>query len=190
MLGASARDARRTDRYLDGLMAAEERGAMDAPMDLDVDPTVLFAARHLRAELIRPHPSFRFEEGLANRLSRAAAGLDGIGLATPSAGPGFASVPELASVPDWASPAGFDRQVRQSISSRLPSLTSKSARPLILGASAAISIGAVYVAWRWSRSASRSPMERAVRATRSGHARSAERSRRSAVLHGIIGAIS
>ena len=45
MVGGSSRDARRTERYLDGLMEAAERGAAEAPMDLDLDPTILLAAR-------------------------------------------------------------------------------------------------------------------------------------------------
>ena len=72
MVGGSSRDARRTERYLDGLMEAAERGAAEAPMDLDLDPTILLAARELRAGLVRVHPSFRFEEGLAARLAHTA----------------------------------------------------------------------------------------------------------------------
>jgi hypothetical protein len=67
MVGGSSRDARRTERYLDGLMEAAERGAAEAPMDLDLDPAILLAAGELRAGLVRVHPSFRFEEGLAAR---------------------------------------------------------------------------------------------------------------------------
>jgi hypothetical protein len=185
MLGAGARDARRTDRYLDGLMDAEERGAIGAPMDLDLDPQVLYAARRLRAELIRPHPSFRFEEGLADRLARAAA--QARGAAQPHAVAAFRT-PEAI----WA-PAGRDRaRGAQGWSSRrLPALGSRAARPLIVGGVAsAISIGAVYVAWRWSRTSQAPTMARAVRAARSGRGHSSGRSRRAAVLHGILGVIS
>jgi hypothetical protein len=152
MFGAAARDARRTEIYLDGLMAAEERGALDAPVDMDVDPAVLFAARRLRADLIRPHPSFRFEEGLARRLAQAAQPATAVRPLTPA----------LASaVP--VGPAGAGHAVANLGLPGLPALTGKSARPLIVGGVAsAISIGAVYVAWRLSRrgEAAGSPTER------------------------------
>jgi hypothetical protein len=136
MLGAGVRDARRTEIYLDCLMAAEERGAFDAPVDLDVDPAVLFAARRLRADLVRPHPTFRFEEGLARRLA----------LAAPSA-----SLRPLGE-PGWDGPADQEPGALALGVPGMPSRASKSARPLIVGGVAsAISIGAVYVAWRWSR---------------------------------------
>jgi hypothetical protein len=56
-------------------------------------------------------------------------------------------------------------------------------------ASAAISIGAVYVAWRWSRS-SHTPMVRAVRAARSGRAHASGHGRRAGVINGILGVMS
>ena len=174
MLGTGARDARRTEIYLDGLMAAEERGASDAPVDLDVDPAVLFAARRLRADLVRAHPSFRFEEGLALRLAQASQP------STPLRALAEPAWPATATGPDHAT-------LTLSLP-RLPSLTSKSARPLIVGGVAsALSIGAVYVAWRWSRG-SGSPMARAARASRTGRGHSSGRSRR--VLNGIFGVMS
>ena len=66
-------DALQTDRYLDALLAAVERRAADVPADPAVDPTLRLAARRLRDELVRTHPSFRFEERLARRLADAAA---------------------------------------------------------------------------------------------------------------------
>jgi len=75
MLGNGTRDARRTERYLDGLIAADERRADDVPADTDLDPPVRSAARELRAGLTRVHPSFRFEDALAARLSEGAARL-------------------------------------------------------------------------------------------------------------------
>ncbi len=65
-------DALQTDRYLDALLAAVERRADDVPADATVDPTLRRAARRLRDELVRTHPSFRFEERLARRLADAA----------------------------------------------------------------------------------------------------------------------
>ncbi len=64
-----------TDRYLEALLAAAERGAPDAPADPGLDPAIRGAARRLRDELVRVHPSFRFEERLARRLAEAAAGM-------------------------------------------------------------------------------------------------------------------
>ena len=188
MLGGGSRDARRTERYLDGLMEAEERGAAEAPMDLDLDPAILFAARELRAGLIRVHPSFRFEEGLAARLARTA-GRDR-GAPDDEAAPAATSsispfrVPGVAAVRDSFASLAAPRRL---------SLAARPSRPLVVGgvgvASAAISIGAVYVAWRWSR-ASQSPMVRAVRAGRAGRAYASGHGRRAGVLHGILGVMS
>jgi hypothetical protein len=166
MLGSRARDARRTEIYLDGLLAAEERGASDAPLDLDVDPAVVFAARRLRADLIRPHPSFRFEEGLAYRLGLAA---------NPA-----------ASLRALDAPAGAPEHAALDLGvPRLGPLSSKSARPLIVGGVAsAISIGAVYVAWRWSRG-SGSATAHAENAGKTEPGHSSGRGRR--VLGGIFG---
>jgi hypothetical protein len=199
MLGGSSRDARRTERYLDGLMDAEERGATEAPMDLDLDRAVLYAARELRAGLVRVHPSFRFEEGLAARLAQAAGATPG----TPNEQPAqvFGSIAPFRSRRAIA-PAGpaahsgrttaRDALATLAASRRL-SLTSRPSRPLVVGgvgvASAAISIGAVYVAWRWSR-ASQTPMVRAARAARFGRAYAPGHGRRAAVLHGILGVMS
>ena len=66
-------EALQTDRYLDALLAAVERRAADVPADPAIDPTLRLAARRLRDELVRTHPSFRFEERLARRLADAAA---------------------------------------------------------------------------------------------------------------------
>ena len=65
-------DALQTDRYLDALLSAAERRADDVPADTAIDPPLRLAARRLRDELVRTHPSFRFEERLARRLADAA----------------------------------------------------------------------------------------------------------------------
>ncbi len=197
MLGGASRDARRTERYLDGLMEAEERGAAEVPMDLDLDPAVLLAASELRASLVRVHPSFRFEEGLAARLALTAGGARGAHSNEP-APPATASIAPFR-VPGFAAgdgavaadePAATRDSFAASATPHRLSLTARPSRPLVVGgvgvASAAISIGAVYVAWRWSR-ASQSPMVRAVRAGRSGRAYASGHGRRAAVLHGILG---
>ncbi len=64
-----------TDRYLEGLLAAAERRAADAPADASLDPTLRAAALRLRDELVRVHPSFRFEDRLARRLAEAASAM-------------------------------------------------------------------------------------------------------------------
>jgi hypothetical protein len=187
MLGGS-RDARRTERYLDGLLDAEERGAPDAPMDLDLDPSVLLAARELRAGLVRVHPSFRFEEGLASRLAQQAARM-------AQAGPdGRLPVAAPASIARFVIPgAGVamagDVLVGQP-ARRL--MAARPSRPLVVGGvgvASALSIGAVFVAWRWSRN-SQLPMVRAARAARTGRGHSSGTGRRAAVLHGILGVMS
>jgi hypothetical protein len=212
MLGGGPRDARRTERYLDGLMEAEERGVADVPMDVDIDSAVVLAARQLRADLIRVHPSFRFEEGLAARLARTAgrmsAGLSAIEPAeqlvvrtapapiAPFRASGVAAWAELA--PAELAPAELaaaDDGIATPAAGlrKLPAFATRTPRPLIVGgvgvASAAISIGAVYVAWRWSRAA-HTPMVRAVRAARSGRGDASGHGRRAGVLHGILGVTS
>jgi hypothetical protein len=194
MVGGSSRDARRTERYLDGLMEAAERGAAEAPMDLDLDPAILLAAGELRAGLVRVHPSFRFEEGLAARLAHTA----GRARVVRNDRPATAAAPSvtpfrLSGVAAPAVPAATRDSFVAPAAPRRLSLAARPSRPLVVGgvgvASAAISIGAVYVAWRWSR-ASQSPMVRAVRAGRSGRASAFGHGRRAAVLHGILGVMS
>jgi len=218
MLGNGTRDARRTERYLDGLIAADERRADDVPADTDLDPAVRSAARELRAGLTRVHPSFRFEDALAARLSEGAARLK-IGLPIEEtaavAGSGTvapfrsrsarvaeadlaAAVPAAIPAEDPAAgraPAIRSRATWQAAAfRRLPDMGAHSSRPLIVGgvgvgvASAAISIGAVYVAWRYSHPAS-GRMGRAVRAAhgRTGHS---GQNRRTGVINGILGVVS
>jgi hypothetical protein len=74
-LDALEAEALVTDRYLEALLVAAERRAADAPADPALDPALRGAARRLRDELVRVHPSFRFEERLSRRLAEAAAGL-------------------------------------------------------------------------------------------------------------------
>jgi alkanesulfonate monooxygenase SsuD/methylene tetrahydromethanopterin reductase-like flavin-dependent oxidoreductase (luciferase family) len=75
---------------------------------------------------------------------------------------------------------------------RLPDMTTGPRRPYLVGgvgvgvASAAISLGAVYVAWRYSHPAS----GRMGRAVRAAHGRSSHSGRRSGVINGIRGVVS
>ncbi len=72
-----------SDGYLHSLLAGHQgRLAGDlaegaAGSELDLDPSVREAADLLRRTLIRVHPSFRFEEGLAARLAASGRSLAG-----------------------------------------------------------------------------------------------------------------
>ncbi len=252
MPGSETRDARRTERYLNGLMAADARRAADVPMDTDLDPEVQLAARELRAGLVRVHPSFRFEESLSARLGAEAARLraglpleraagTGAGTLALFHGRAAAAAPAalaVAAAPVAAKPVAAESAAPQPAEvaqlgpggpagtaaaihaagadpaagepapgpaiqpgraiwpaaafRRLPDMTARPSRPFIVGgvgvASAAISIGAVYVAWRHSRPTS-SGMGRAARAAH-GRAGSPGRGRRTGVINGILGVVS
>jgi hypothetical protein len=141
-----------TDRYLDALLAAAERRAPDALADPSMDPALRGAALRLRDELVRVHPSFRFEERLARRLAEAAAGMR---LATAVGGEGtILPFPGAVQAPDP------DRPMPR--------------RPLLVGGavtSAALSLaGAAFVAWRRTRGAPTDPMARAIRLARAARA--------------------
>ena len=139
MLGSGTRDARRTELYLDGLMAADERHALELPVDAEMDPAVRYAARELRAGLTRLHPSFRFEDALAARLSEGAARLraglpvdDTASVAMPGTLAQFrgrstaaepAAEPATQSRDIWLAPAFR----------RLPDRSTHPSRPLIVG---------------------------------------------------------
>ena len=232
MLGSGTRDARRTERYLDELMAADERRASEVPVDAEMDSAVRFAARELRAGLTRLHPSFRFEDALAARLTEGAArlraglpveeaasmggrgnvapfrsrsvgeagasvtagGPDAELAAAPVAVPAVAQATDLVAVPA-AAPATRSRAIwRASAFRHLPDKTARPSRPLIVGgvgvgvASAAISIVAVYVAWRHSHPAS-GRMGRAVRVAH-GRAAHSGAGRRTGVINEILGVVS
>jgi hypothetical protein len=205
MLSGGTRDARRTERYLDELMAADQRRVSEFPVDVDMDPAIRLAARELRADLVRVHPSFRFEEALAARLAAGAMRLRA-GLrveiaeaevvpATPGTMSPFPSHSPAAQgdAVTAMSPAAArtEPQAAPSASAlrRLPEMAARQSRPLIVGgvgvASAAISIGAVYVAWRHSHPAS----GRMGRAARTAHGRASSR-RRTGVINGILGVVS
>jgi hypothetical protein len=151
-------DALRTDRYLDSLMAAADRRTRDVPADAAIDEPLRSAAARLRRDLVRVHPSFRFEERLAARLAHEAAASQ----LAPAAG----AEGTIAAIPitvdgdptDPADDEGF--------------------RPLLIGGaltSAALSIaGAAYVAWRRTRP---SRVGRAARTTRQRDRGTAARAR-------------
>ena len=171
-------DALQTDRYLDALLSAVERRADDVPADPAVDPTLRLAARRLRDELVRTHPSFRFEERLARRLADAAARMR---LATAAGGEAEAAVIPFPA-PLLADPTLAAELANPELAALLGAVSAAStdvtpsafrpvvARPLLVrGAltSAALSLaGAAFVAWRLTRGAPADPMARAVRAAR------------------------
>lgn len=174
-------DALTTDRYLDAILAAHGRGADTGPIPASAIPDLLVraAAERLARDLPRFHPSFRFEEALATRLSQAAARMRlplAAGGGSPvGGGPAIGGgspvgvrpvVPVVVPIRDrralpWAMPSDAARQSLQ------PDAAPTFARPLLIGGaltSAVVSLaGAAYIAWRIRR-APRSPMARAVRA--------------------------
>jgi hypothetical protein len=180
---ASASEALLTDLYLDGLLAGVVRDVATTGTPEDIaarlDPAARHAAERLRHDLVRVHPSFRFEERLATRLAAAAVGMRvsvaaggdrrmvafrpgrgsdvDPGIVLPEAGRDPAE-PAMDAVPE---PLGLDVDPAR----RVP------ARPLLIGGaltSAALSLaGAAFVAWRFGRPGRAStPMARAARAVR------------------------
>ena len=194
-------------------MAADDRRAAGAPADADLDPDVRFAARELRAGLTRVHPSFRFEDALAARLSagadrlRAGLAIEELapaapaGIVEPFRSPSISAAADLDAATVAAATAAATAAAVHSRAiwpaaalRRLPEMAARPSRPLIVGgvgvgvASAALSIGAVYVAWRYSHPAS----GRMGRAARAAHGRTgpSNQSRRSGVINGIRGVVS
>jgi hypothetical protein len=154
-----------TDLYLESVLARS--GTDLGPADARLDPVLRAVSDRLRHDLIRVHPSFRFEERLAARLAEIAAGLR-----IPAIAGGEGTVlpfsrarPADAAEPDAFDPLGFaDDDDDDDDRREIP-------RPLLIGGaltSAAISLaGAAFVAWRRARpSRSRSAMVRAARAVR------------------------
>ena len=153
-------DALITDRYLESILAAHARGADTNPVPVSnpPNPLVRFAAQRLARDLPRFHPSFRFEEALAAKLSEVAARMQ-----LPMAAGGENVVVPLHD-PDAI---GHDLIPDANRFEPAPDAWPPIGRPLLIGGaitSAALSIaGAAYVAWRIRRSP-RSPMARAIRA--------------------------
>ena len=151
-------DALRTDRYLEALLAAHDRRAADTPSDGALDPAVRAAATQLTRQLVRVHPSFRFEDRLGGRLAELARTMR----LAPAAGGGVVPVvfpyrgPRPGPVVQLRAPDG--------------ELDPRDLRPYLIGGaltSAALSLaGAAWVAWRRARPVRISPMARAVRAAR------------------------
>ena len=189
---AAETDALLTDLYLDALLAGAVLGAaiprITETASGTLDPAARRAADRLRHDLVRVHPSFRFEERLATRLAEAAvamrmnvaAGGEGRMVTLRPVSPSdtdpllFAPDEDPLGDPALDDPtlgglSGIDRPaVDVDPARRGP------ARPLLIGGaltSAALSMaGAAFVAWRFGRPGrGATPMARAARAVREAH---------------------
>ena len=145
-------DALVTDGYLDSLLAARERRALDSPSVVELDPDVRLAAARLAETAARVHPSFRFEERLAVRLADAARRM------TLAPAVGLEDLPggSISTIePDPAGSALGPVGPLDLLDPARPEEIAGIPRPLIIGgtlASAALSIaGAALVAWRLNR---------------------------------------
>jgi hypothetical protein len=152
-----------TDRYLESVLA--RAGTDLGPADADLDPALREASDRLRRDLVRVHPSFRFEERLAARLADAAAAMQ-MPAVVGGGGSAIPFVAPISRVDDGFDPLAFDDP---------PDDRRELPRPLLIGGaltSAAISLaGAAFVAWRLARPGrSASPMVRAARAARAARA--------------------
>lgn len=155
------------DQYLDSLLAAPSgTTAADAP---GLDPAVRASALRLRRDLVRIHPSFRFEERLAARLASAGAArrlvAGGEGAVIPFRARRTSASTEQEDALLAAIEAGtFDPAGDQ----RLP----PASVPVLIGGAltSALSLaGVVWVAWRAGRS--RGPGASMRRAARAAHRR-------------------
>lgn len=165
-------EALRTDRYLESLLVQREGrstpggGTMPAaPPDAALAATI----GRLDRDLVRVHPSFRFEERLARRLAEVAAAMHAPIAAGAEGGPVLVQLPFDPALDPALDPAAGPPDAQGTMGG-LP-------RPLLIGAaSAALSIAgaAALVAWRLGRP-TLDPMTRAVRAVAesrgSGHPR-------------------
>ncbi len=144
-----------TDGYLESLLAARERRAVDAPSVAELDPGVRLAAARLAATVARVHPSFRFEERLAARLTEMAGRMT----VARAAGAEDAALGSISPEPTQLAVGRLDPSDPLDLldPARPEEVAPISRRPLLIGgtlASAALSIaGAAIVAWRLNRAA-------------------------------------
>jgi hypothetical protein len=154
-----------TDRYLERVLARATGGPSNGPVDALLSPVLRDAADQLRRDLVRVHPSFRFEERLASRLAEAAATLRmpaAVGAEGGVVPIGILGGPSLEG--DGRDEDVFLFDAEEDIDRR------ELSRPLLIGGaltSAAISLaGAAFVAWRARPARRGSAMVRAARAVR------------------------
>jgi hypothetical protein len=153
-----------TDRYLERVLARATGGPTSGPVDALLNPVLRDAADQLRRDLVRVHPSFRFEERLASRLAEAAAALR-----MPAAVGAESGVVPIG-VLGRASVEGDDGDEGAYLFDDGELDRRELSRPLLIGGaltSAAISLaGAAWVAWRARPARRGSAMVRAARAVR------------------------
>ena len=153
-----------TDRYLERVLARATGGPSSGPVDALLNPVLRDAADQLRRDLVRVHPSFRFEERLASRLAEAAAALR-----MPAAVGAESGVVPIG-VLGGASVEGDDGDEGAYLFDDGELDRRELSRPLLIGGaltSAAISLaGAAWVAWRARPARRGSAMVRAARAVR------------------------
>jgi hypothetical protein len=162
---AVSSEALLTDLYLDALLAGGVLAGDDGA-GTRLDPAARDAAKRLRQDLVRIHPSFRFEERLATRLAEAA-----VALRVPLAAGDEGRIVPLRRTPEDIG-AERDGVFAQDAGGHADDDSGRraGARPLLIGGaltSAALSIaGAAWVAWRLGRPRADTPMARAARAVR------------------------
>ena len=153
-----------TDRYLERVLARATGGPSNGPVDALLNPVLRDAADQLRRDLVRVHPSFRFEERLASRLAEAAAALR-----MPAAVGAEGGVVPIG-VLGGGSLEGGDGDEGAYLFDDGEVDRRELNRPLLIGGaltSAAISLaGAAWVAWRTRPARRGSAMVRAARAVR------------------------
>ncbi len=171
-----ADDALQVDVYLESLLASHDRRpqlAFELAPGDTLDASERTAARFLADHLVRFHPSFRFEEGLAARL-RAVAGGSAAGTGAADAGAMLFAFPGTAAgATDDAAPAMAEVDDSEHVAIAVDSSahwrfpTQEQRRVLIGGAIASgVSLaGAAIVAWR----AASPPRTAFGRATRAAH---------------------
>ncbi len=172
------------DRYLDALLAAGDRHALDTPADPALDERLRATVQVLRRSLVRVHPSFRFEERLAGRLADLAAARSNAGVDAGERGalipfPGGSTPgPALDADPLLMAILAGDLDPADETALDPTGVVGPGRRPLLVGGaitSAALSIvGVAIVAWRASRPATRAATATTMaRAARAAHARRA-----------------
>jgi hypothetical protein len=159
-------EALRTDRYVESLLGGGggQPAATTGAARVGPEPAVAEAVEGLRRDIVRVHPSFRFEERLARRLADLAAAMR-----LPAA-----AGAEGTLVPVIPFPGAFDATSTGTVELAderpdHPALDQAPAaglsRPVLIGgavASAALSLaGAAIVAWRLGRGAG-DPVSRTV----------------------------
>ena len=156
-----------TDRYLERVLARATGGPSSGPVDALLNPVLRDAADQLRRDLVRVHPSFRFEERLASRLAEAA-----VALRMPAAVGAEGGVVPIGVI--GGASLDNDRDNRDEgvylFNDDGEMDRRELSRPLLIGGaltSAAISLaGAAWVAWRARPARRGSAMVRAARAVR------------------------